>query len=169
MLKQIAKFRGNEKTLIVCATNHIRQLNPALLRPGRFDYIIPIGPTDEHARKAVFERYLKSLNISKIDIDRVSRESEGFTAADIEAVCAQVAQLAFEKEFSSGKDYKVTTQDISDAISHHRPTLDKKDIEQFRREIREFARCSCCEDCFVSETLPGNIQCDICQVNVSGK
>ncbi|MBU1615793.1 AAA family ATPase, partial [bacterium] len=43
---------------MICATNHISQLNPALLRPGRFDYLIPVGPIDEKGRKAVFERYL---------------------------------------------------------------------------------------------------------------
>ncbi len=62
-LKQVPllKNQGN-KILLVCATNYIRQLDAALLRPGRFDCIIPVGGLDEDGRRTVLEYYLSRLN-----------------------------------------------------------------------------------------------------------
>ncbi|MCJ7601742.1 MAG: C-GCAxxG-C-C family protein, partial [Desulfobulbaceae bacterium] len=51
-LKQVPLLKArNRKNLLICATNHIRQLDAALLRPGRFDCIIPVGGLDELGRK----------------------------------------------------------------------------------------------------------------------
>ncbi|MEA3255740.1 MAG: AAA family ATPase [Candidatus Altiarchaeota archaeon] len=150
MLKQIVRFRQNSNALIISATNYIQHLTPALLRPGRFDYILPIGPSDEKARRAMFELYLRPLNKGEIDFGEVIKLSQGFTPADIEAVCAQVAQVAFEKELSLGDDYRVTTGDVTLIIKHHKPTLTQKEIEKFRKDITRYARCACCWDCFRS-------------------
>ena len=46
LLKAIPSFRARDHRLLVCATNSVRDLDPALLRPGRFDYVLPIGPPD---------------------------------------------------------------------------------------------------------------------------
>jgi transitional endoplasmic reticulum ATPase len=53
LLKLIPAFRQHDTRLLVCATNALRSLDPAFLRPGRFDYIIPIGTPDEAARRAI--------------------------------------------------------------------------------------------------------------------
>src|SRR3990172_4933142 len=55
MLRQLPRLREGEDRLLVCATNNIHHLTPALLRPGRFDFILPIGPMDREARRAVFQ------------------------------------------------------------------------------------------------------------------
>ena len=69
-LKQVPllKNQGN-KILLVCATNYIRQLDAALLRPGRFDCIIPVGDLDEDGRKTILEYYLSRLNTKGILIE----------------------------------------------------------------------------------------------------
>jgi SpoVK/Ycf46/Vps4 family AAA+-type ATPase len=71
-LKQVPllKNQGN-KILLACATNYIRQLDAALLRPGRFDCIIPVGDLDEDGRKTILEYYLSRLNTKGIDLDRI--------------------------------------------------------------------------------------------------
>ncbi|MEW6680646.1 MAG: ATP-binding protein, partial [bacterium] len=151
LLKQLVRFRENKDILIICATNHIRQLIPALLRPGRFDFILPIGPADEITRKAMWKSFLNNLNKNDIDLEKLAQKSEGFTAADIEAVCMQAAQVAFEKELASNKEYKITTQDIITLIKHHKATLDTEDMTKFKEDINKYARCGdYCNDCFSS-------------------
>ena len=58
LLKLIPAFRQHDDRLLVCATNSVRSLDSAFLRPGRFDYIIPVGPPDSTARAAIWGRYL---------------------------------------------------------------------------------------------------------------
>ncbi len=58
LLKMIPTFRERDGRLLVCATNFVRELDPAFLRHGRFDYVIPVGAPDAAARAAIWRRYL---------------------------------------------------------------------------------------------------------------
>jgi transitional endoplasmic reticulum ATPase len=99
-LKQVPllKNQGN-KVLLVCATNYIRQLDAALLRPGRFDCIIPVGGLDEDGRRTILEHYLSKLHTQDIDLNLIVKMTSRFTPADIEYLFQQVAQFAFEQEY----------------------------------------------------------------------
>ncbi|MEM3737272.1 MAG: ATP-binding protein [Candidatus Bathyarchaeia archaeon] len=144
MLKQLPVFKENERALLICATNNVRHLNPALLRPGRFDIIMPIGPLNRDARKKIFEKYISSLNVGEVDIDALAEKTERYTPADIQYVCMEVAHLAFEAEFTSGRDYKVSTQDLLRAIENHKPTVTEEDLKKFREDATFFCRSGYC-------------------------
>lgn len=144
MLKQMPRFRASQEVLLICATNNIEHLTPALLRPGRFDYILPMGPMDVAAREEVFLHYLKRLHQGEMDLSLVAARAEYYTPADIEAVCATVAQLAFEEELATGQDRRVTTQDLLMAVDGHRPTLSREDLERFRADIQRYCRTDYC-------------------------
>jgi len=140
-LKQIPllKNQGN-KILLVCATNYIRQLDAALLRPGRFDCIIPVGDLDEAGRKTILEYYLSRLNTKGIDLDRIVRMTSRFTPADIEYPFQQVAQFAFEKEYANKHDYVVTTDTFLHIIGRVRPSLIEGMIEDFQKDSIAYSR-----------------------------
>ena len=71
-LKQVPILKKqNKNTLLICATNYIRQLDGALLRPGRFDCIIPVGGLDAPGRRAIFEHYLANTNLGDVDVDKI--------------------------------------------------------------------------------------------------
>ncbi|MDA8173636.1 MAG: AAA family ATPase [Nitrospiraceae bacterium] len=140
-LKQVPliKNQGN-KILLVCATNYIRQLDAALLRPGRFDCIIPVGVLDEDGRKTILEYYLAKLNTKGIDIDRIVSMTSRFTPADIEYLFQQVAQSAFEKEYASKRDYVVTTETFLQMIASIRPSLTEDMVDEFKKDSIAYAR-----------------------------
>ena len=140
-LKQVPllKNQGN-KILLVCATNYIRQLDAALLRPGRFDCIIPVGGLDEDGRRTVLEYYLSRLNTEGIDLSLIVRMTLRFTPADIEYLFQQVAQFAFEQEYTSGKDYRVTTDTFVDILAKIRPSLSNEIIEEFQKDSITYSR-----------------------------
>ncbi len=144
MLRQLPKFRQGDQRLLICATNNIRMLNPAMLRVGRFDFVLPMGPLNNEARKAVFQGYLGRLNVGEVDMDVVTERARYFTPADIEAVCALVAQDAFEREIGSGQDYKVQTADVLRAIEAHPATLRAEDLERFKEDIARYCRADYC-------------------------
>ncbi|MEW6053518.1 MAG: AAA family ATPase [Nitrospirota bacterium] len=140
-LKQVPllKNQGN-KILLVCATNYIRQLDAALLRPGRFDCIIPVGGLDEDGRRTILEYYLSKLNTEEIDLNLIVRMTSRFTPADIEYLFQQVAQFAFEQEYASREDYRVTTDIFMQILSAIRPSLTDEIIEEFQKDSITYSR-----------------------------
>lgn len=140
-LKQVPllKNQGNN-ILLVCATNYIRQFDAALLRPGRFDCIIPVGDMDEEGRKTILEYYLSRLNTKGIDLDRIVGMTCRFTPADIEYLFQQVAQFAFEEEYASKHDYAVTTDTFLQIMPRIRPSLTEGMIEDFQKDSIAYAR-----------------------------
>lgn len=140
-LKQVPllKNQGN-KVLLVCATNFIRQLDAALLRPGRFDCIIPVGGLDEDGRKTILEHYLSKLHTEDIDLNLIVRMTSRFTPADIEYLFQQVAQFAFEQEYASRQDYRVITDTFIQILPKIRPSLTDEIIEEFQKDSITYSR-----------------------------
>ena len=75
LLKLIPGFRERDGRLLVCATNFIRALDPAFLRHGRFDYVLPIGAPDAAARAAIWRRYIPAACSTASTSTRSSRRA----------------------------------------------------------------------------------------------
>ena len=114
-------------------------LDSAFLRPGRFDYVIPVGPPDPPARAAVWRRYL-GIVADTVDVDRLVEASELFTPADIEFAARKGAQAAFEREIMHGGADRATTEDYLTAIREVRPTLTADMLAEFTSDKEQFAR-----------------------------
>ena len=140
-LKQIPllKNQGN-KILLVCATNYIRQLDGAMLRPGRFDCIIPVGGLDREGRTTILEHYLSKLNTGHIDVEQVVTMTAGYTPADIQYLFQQVAQFAFEQELASKHDYRVTAETFIQITHNMRASLSEEVIEEFEKDSISYSR-----------------------------
>ena len=139
-LKQIPRFRQASHHLLACATNSIGALDPAFLRPGRFDYILPVGPPDAEARKAIWGRYAGEITDQQVDIDALVAASEFFTPADIEFAAHKAAQRAFEQEHFEGSRERAITEDFLAAIRETKPTLSEEVIASFERDVERFSR-----------------------------
>ncbi len=140
-LKQVPllKNQGNN-ILLICATNYIKQLDTALLRPGRFDCIIPVGGLNEDERKTILEYYLSKLHTEEIDLARIIKMTSRFTPADMEYLFQQVAQFAFEQELATKRDYLVTTDTIFEIVPKIRPSLTDEIIMEFEKESITYSR-----------------------------
>ncbi|MFJ6211798.1 ATP-binding protein [Streptomyces sp. NPDC092296] len=139
LLKLIPGFREHDDRLLTCATNSVRSLDPAFLRPGRFDYVIPIGPPNPAARAAIWTRYLGPAS-DTVDLDHLVRVSELFTPADIEFAARKGAQAAFERELVHRRGAPATTEDYLIAVADTRPTLTAQAIEEFTEDIATYSR-----------------------------
>ncbi|MFN8163697.1 MAG: AAA family ATPase [Solirubrobacterales bacterium] len=139
-LKQIPKLREASQHLLVCATNWVGRLDPAFLRPGRFDYVLPVGPPDAAARQAIWGRYCEEIADRSIDLSALVRASEFFTPADIEFAARKAAQAAFEREHFGKGDYRANTDDFLAAITQTRPSLSRELVDRFEEDTKLFAR-----------------------------
>lgn len=139
LLKLIPAFRQRDERLLICATNSVRSLDSAFLRPGRFDYIIPIGAPDAAARAAIWRRYLGPAAES-VDVPQLVDASAMFTPADIEFAARKGAQSAFEREIACRTGEPAQSRDYLTAIEATRPTLTEATLAEFAEDIELQAR-----------------------------
>jgi transitional endoplasmic reticulum ATPase len=143
LLKIIPAFRERPGRLLVCATNFIRALDPAFLRHGRFDYVIPIGAPDPAARAAIWRRYIPGGVRDGVDLDALVTESDLFTPADIEFAARKGSQRALETAvYGDGAERPPgpTTDDYRAALAETRPTLTKAILYEFTEDIETIGR-----------------------------
>ncbi|HEY8773160.1 MAG TPA: AAA family ATPase [Gaiellaceae bacterium] len=139
-LKQIPRLREAPHHLLVCATNWVSRLDGAFVRPGRFDYVLPVGPPEPAAREAIWSRYVDEITDEPVDVDQLVAASELFTPADIEFSARKAAQLAFEREHFGGTDSRATTDDFLAAIRATKPSLTPEIVAEFEEDTKRFAR-----------------------------
>jgi len=115
LLSELDGFDQRGDVKIIGATNRVDILDPALLRPGRFDRIIEFPIPDEIARKAIFKVHMRSLNIEeKVNLDELVKMAEYATGADIKAICTEAGMFAIRKdsELITQKDFIEATYKI---------------------------------------------------------
>jgi SpoVK/Ycf46/Vps4 family AAA+-type ATPase len=139
-LKQIPRLRESANHLLICATNDVARLDPAILRPGRFGYVLPVGPPDEDARRAIWQRFLRDITDEDVDLDALVAASHRFTPADIEFAARKAAHTAFEREHFDNVSHRATTEDFLAAIHAARPTVTEEMLERFREDAERYAR-----------------------------
>ena len=140
MLKLIPPFREQGERLLICATNSVRDLDTAFLRHGRFDYVIPVGPPDDEARRAIWDRYLAEVPHAELDMTAIAERSRLFTPADIEFASRRTAQLVFERVMFEHGEELTTTADVVRGIEQTRRTLTTEMVTQFEQDIKDYAR-----------------------------
>ena len=114
-------------------------LDPAFLRHGRFDYVLPIGPPDHTARAALWGSYLARAG-AEADNAALASASEGFTPADIAHAARTVSQSQFERTFDTGTRARPTTDDYLETIGDTKPTVSNAMAQEFAGPERKFAR-----------------------------
>ena len=101
-----------DEVIIVAATNRPEMIDPALLRSGRFERVLHVPPPDKPAREAIMKIHSSGMPLSTFSMKDVLDGMDGFTGADIEAVCREAALIAMR----AGKK-KVTKGHFEEAIS----------------------------------------------------
>ncbi|MFN8157613.1 MAG: ATP-binding protein [Candidatus Nanopelagicales bacterium] len=138
LLKVVPEFRRHDERLLVCATNDLRSLDTAFTRPGRFDYVIPIGTPDEAARSAIWARY---ADAGAVDLAEIVRRSASFTPAEIEHAARQASQASFERAvFDGSEGTGPTTDDYVAAIAAAKPSVTEEVRASFAADVDELAR-----------------------------
>ncbi len=99
LLSELDGFEQRGDVKIIGATNRIDILDPALLRPGRFDRMIDFPIPDEKARESIFSIHSRNLNIEgEVNFKILVNFTEGATGADIKAICTEAGMFAIRKD-----------------------------------------------------------------------
>ena len=122
LLTEMDGFGTNTNVIVIAETNRADVLDKALMRAGRFDRQIFVDLPDLNERKEIFEVHLKPLKVGKtLDVEFLSRQTPGFSGADIANVCNEAALIAARSNKKS-----VGKQDFLDAVDRIVGGLEKK-------------------------------------------
>jgi cell division protease FtsH len=111
MLVEMDGFEGNEGVIVMAATNRSDVLDPALLRPGRFDRKILVGRPDVKGREAILKVHAKNKPLdSSVDLKEIAKQTPGFVGADLENLLNESALLAARRNSNT-----ITAKDLDEA------------------------------------------------------
>ena len=133
LLIEMDGFEGNESIIVIAATNRSDVLDPALLRPGRFDRKILVGSPDVKGREAILRVHAKNKPLAEdVNLKVVAQQTPGFVGADLENVLNEAALVAARRNKK-----KIDASDIDEAEDRVIAGPSKKDrtISQKEREM----------------------------------
>ncbi len=130
----LAEMDGIEELtdiVVIGATNRPDLLDPAILRPGRFDRLIFIPPPDERSRLEILSIYTRNMPLAEdIRLEDLASRSEGFSGADLESLCREAALAALRRDINAEK---VTKIDIEEAFTIVKPSISPQMLREYER------------------------------------
>ena len=141
MLTEMDGLESLNNVVVIAATNRPDIMDPALLRPGRFDKSIYIGPPDKESRRAIFGIHTKGRPLADdVDLDDLAERTDGCTGADIAAICNEAVMNAVRELVSSNPNpsdddiaaCKVDGEDFQKALDKFGPRV--------REELKEYGK-----------------------------
>ncbi len=134
LLTEMDGLIGLENVVIVGATNRPDIIDPALMRPGRFDRLLYIPEPDKGTRIQIYKIHTKDMPLAKdVDLDRMASETDGYAGSDIEAVCREAGLMAL-REDSDAKE--VAMKHFATAKGKIRPTVNE-DMKKYYKAWEE--------------------------------
>ena len=118
LLTEIDGFDNLDNVKIIAATNRVDILDPAILRPGRFDRLIEIPLPEIEGRMKILEIHSSNMALDGIDIKSLAEKTEGFTGAQLRAVCTEAGYFAIrnDRENILFNDFEMAIEKVSQIL-----------------------------------------------------
>ncbi|KAF5619803.1 AAA family ATPase [Fusarium tjaetaba] len=143
LLTEMDGFEALSGVLILAATNRPEAMDPALMRPGRFDQVLYVGPPDGTAREAIFNVHLRGLPLAEdVDIADLSRLAEGYSGAEIKSICDQTCMLVQERydDDRTTNKLEMTMADLTAVLEKTPRNITKQMIDGYEKWSRQFKK-----------------------------
>ena len=139
LLTELDGLVSLQNVVVIAATNRLDIIDPALLRPGRFDRLIYVPAPDERGRLQIFKIFAKNMPLSHdVGSEELAHITKGYSGADIEAVCREAAMNALRRNIESKEvrldDFKRAMEKAAPSITPEMENWYQNLAKQFRRE-----------------------------------
>ncbi len=132
LLAEMDGLEALRDVVVIAATNRPNLLDPAILRPGRFDRLVYIGSPDRKGRLKIFRIHTKDTPLADdVDLETLADITEGYVGADIESVCREAVMIALRENFDVES---VEMRHFREALKKVKPTI-TENISQFYEKI----------------------------------
>ncbi|MEM4042457.1 MAG: AAA family ATPase [Saccharolobus sp.] len=141
MLSEIDGLHSDDGVIIVGSTNVPQLLDKALLRAGRFDKMIYLGPPDKAARKQILEIHCRGKPLANdVDFDKIAEMTERYSGADLANLCQEAARKVAAEAIEKGVDRKIMMNDFIELIKKYKPSITLQMIEDYEKFRLDFER-----------------------------
>lgn len=142
-LEELDGFKTQKNVIVIGATNAPATLDPALMRPGRFDKIIYMHLPDAPARAQIFKVHMSHIpQAENIDFEKLGRTTERYSGADIKNICTEATRMAAREAMQSKKVEPVRMEHLLGALKAIRPSTSIDALEDYEKFRLDFERRS---------------------------
>jgi len=139
LLTELDGIESLENVVVMGATNRPDMLDPAILRPGRFDKLIYVPAPDEHTLLQIYKIHTKDMPLAKdVDLAHLAKISIGYSGADVAALCREAAMNALRRNPNAKEvtleDFKAAMNEIKPSITPDMETWYQNFVKRLRRE-----------------------------------
>jgi len=137
LLTEMDGIESLQNVVVIGATNRPDILDPAVMRPGRFDRLIDVPAPDSKALMQIFKIHARDMPLSKdVDLQEIAVKAKGYSGADVEALCREAAMNALRDSIDAKE---VTRKDFDEAMETIKPSINEK-MEEYYSQFSERSR-----------------------------
>ncbi|KAJ5605068.1 hypothetical protein N7510_010222 [Penicillium lagena] len=134
LLNEMDGIEELRNVLVIAATNKPDVLDPALMRPGRLDNILYIGPPDFEARQEIFRIWAsQSVLHAEVELEDLADRTEGYSGAEIVSICETAGDAALDEEEETGQQQEVSQKHFDYALGQVRRQITAVVVEEYER------------------------------------
>ncbi|WP_238375112.1 AAA family ATPase [Vulcanisaeta thermophila] len=137
LLTEMDGLRESTGVIVMGATNRPWALDPALLRPGRFDKVIYIPPPNRDARRKILMVHLRNTQYDQGVLDWLADRTEGFSGADLAALVREAKMRALDRVLAGSSEVMLTKEDFEEALRRVKPSITRDVISQYEDFINK--------------------------------
>ena len=138
LLTELDGLEDLKEVIVIGATNRPDILDPALMRPGRFDRIVYVPVPEKEGRLQILKIHTKNMPLDKsVKLDKLAEETEGYTGADIESLVREAAMLALRENIETKQ---VTKKYFDEAMEKVLPSVSKSDQQRYQQVESKYLR-----------------------------
>jgi len=138
LLTELDGLEKLENVVVIGATNRPDLVDPALLRPGRFDRLVLVPAPDEKARLDILKIHTKKMSLAKdVDLELIARETEGYSGSDLASLCREAAMLVLRKDI---KGKEVSMKDFREAMEIVRPSISPELVKTYESFVNRIPK-----------------------------
>jgi len=138
-LQEMDGMKELKNVVLIGATNQPQIIDKALLRPGRFDKIVFVGPPSKEGRIQIFKNYLAGIRgADSIDYEKLGDDTEGYTGADIAGICQEVKLKLVRSKIEGVAEPSLTQEMLDEALSRRPRSVTVKMLKEYLLFVKEY-------------------------------
>jgi len=137
LLTEMSGIEEMEGVVVIATTNRPDILDPALLRPGRFDRLVYVPAPDEKTRLEIFKIHTKNMPLKGVNLEKLAKQTENYSGADIEALAREAALFALREDIKANE---VKPKHFEKALKEIRPSITEDMFKKYQKAVEDLKK-----------------------------
>ena len=134
LLTEMSGIEEMEGVSVIATTNRPDIIDPALLRPGRFDKLIYVPAPDEKTRLEILKVHTKGMPLKGVNLEKLAKDTDGYSGADIEALAREAAMFALRED---SKAKEITSKHFEKALKKIKPSITEDMFTKYQKAVED--------------------------------